>query len=639
MPYSHDAHDAQLEEIVAYLDGELTGEACARVERRLASDEEFRQELQGIERAWTALDDLPMTTVDDRFSRTTMSLVIEAATQDLSARTQALPVARRRRWLSSTLAASVALALGFLAFRLAWHDPNRALTADLAVIDNVDLYSQFQEVEFLRMLQDELGGELEHLSGDSVELDDREQHFADVASPRDGPDWLRGLDEEERTNLRAKFNRFSELPPAEQDRMRSLHNEIVSAPDARRLERTMLAYQQWLGGLPPVRQFELRNMDNASARVAQVKRWATQMRDDELLTLTDDELKAFFFELSGPIKRIRAQITRDRDKDDDRDRLKALLSQDFARWRSELVDQFENDRNGGRRWFYRAVIEALPGRSRFRFAGLPPDEKVERFLTWMRQHTACRGEVTQEELEHFFAEELDPEMRAQLLSLPPGEMEQALRRMYRCQPKTGAEGRWSWSADSAAGMAAASALKAVGGDADGREEAEDDDRGRGDEQGEGRDGPWDDRNRDDDGRDGGGRNDDGREGGDDQGRRNDGGRDGRDGRDGDRENRRGDDRAWRDDAYRRPPGGPPRGAPPWDPDGPGPMIGRRGNRPPRGAQQRPMGPPVPPAGMQPNAGPGEPAGPGPTGPGQSVPEPTVPEPAAVAPSAAAPAAD
>jgi hypothetical protein len=119
-----------------------------------------------------------------------------------------------------------------------------------------------------------------------------------------------------------------------------------------------------------------------------------------------------------------------------------MLGRDYAKLRRELADQFED--RGPREWFYEAVLDALPVRVRPRFEALEPREKVERFLTWMRQHTACRGEVTQAELEQFFAEELDAEKRAQLLTLPPGEMEQALRRLYRCQPKTGADGGWSW---------------------------------------------------------------------------------------------------------------------------------------------------------------------------------------------------
>jgi hypothetical protein len=109
----------------------------------------------------------------------------------------------------------------------------------------------------------------------------------------------------------------------------------------------------------------------------------------------------------------------------------------------------------------------LPDRSRDRFAQLPPGEQVERFLTWMRQYTTCRGAVTKDDLEEFFAEELDLKTQAQLLSLPPGEMEQALRLMYRC-PKNigGVQVRWPWAAG---GLAAPAPL--AGGEAEAADDA------------------------------------------------------------------------------------------------------------------------------------------------------------------------
>jgi hypothetical protein len=92
--------------------------------------------------------------------------------------------------------------------------------------------------------------------------------------------------------------------------------------------------------------------------------------------------------------------------------------------------------------FYQAVLAALPQRTRVPFDQLPRRDKVERFLTWMRQYAASLGEVSQQDLERFFAEELDVRTRAALLSLPPGEMEQALRWHYRRQLNADAPGRW-----------------------------------------------------------------------------------------------------------------------------------------------------------------------------------------------------
>ena len=49
-------HDELNEELVAYLDGELSPEAVQRVEHRLASDPEFRERLNSLQRAWSMLD-------------------------------------------------------------------------------------------------------------------------------------------------------------------------------------------------------------------------------------------------------------------------------------------------------------------------------------------------------------------------------------------------------------------------------------------------------------------------------------------------------------------------------------------------------------------------------------------------------
>src|SRR4029078_9281269 len=92
--------------------------------------------------------------------------------------------------------------------------------------------------------------------------------------------WLRELSPEERKNLRAKFNRFRELSPDEQQRLRDLDAQIA-APDGAELRETMLIYEQWLRGLPPARQFELRDMPT-DEQIQTIVRWSSQMRDDSL---------------------------------------------------------------------------------------------------------------------------------------------------------------------------------------------------------------------------------------------------------------------------------------------------------------------------------------------------------------------
>lgn len=441
MPEPKPADEDRLEEIVAYLDGELSPEESARVERRLASDESYRRSLQGIDRAWQALDELPLPAADGQFARTTMALTVEAAAADLQARTIAIPRQRRRSRLATTLVAAAAAALGLLVVRLATRSDERMLLVDLPVIDNVDAYSQVDGTEFLRSLQSALGPQLEELGPGSTDGAGQVERFQAVLAVADRPSWLGGLNAAERTDLRAKYNRFRELPAEEQQRLRALHGEIAAAPDAAPLQAAMFAYHEWLRGLPPARQFELRQMP-PDERVRTVERWAGELRDDALFTLSDDELRHFVRKMREPLAELSRTAAKDMLAAPERrpNRFTGAMGPGLP---GVLAVQFAAGvaRPGK---FQTALVEAIPERTREAFVNLPPPEKVERVMTWMRQAEAMRGEVSQEELERFFAEELDADTRAELLSLSPSDMQQALRRLYRRQPERGFVGPAAW---------------------------------------------------------------------------------------------------------------------------------------------------------------------------------------------------
>lgn len=141
-----------LEELTAYLDGELDSEHRRRVEERLARDPEYRGELQRLQRAWDLLEKLPRSTVDDSFTRTTIEMVAVAAADE--ARTQALerPRRRRRQALWGGLGIACAACFGFVIGSRAWPNTNQQLLEDLPVIQNFDLYRQADSMEFLRKL-------------------------------------------------------------------------------------------------------------------------------------------------------------------------------------------------------------------------------------------------------------------------------------------------------------------------------------------------------------------------------------------------------------------------------------------------------------------------------------------------------
>jgi hypothetical protein len=143
------------DELSAYLDGELDGEAVRRVEERLARDPVCRAELQKLERAWNLLDRLPRAAVGESFTKSTIEMVATSASQEAEALVRELPRRQRRRRLAATLGMAGALAAGFVIGMQIWPDPNENLLEDLPVLENLDLYYQADDIEFLRLLDKE----------------------------------------------------------------------------------------------------------------------------------------------------------------------------------------------------------------------------------------------------------------------------------------------------------------------------------------------------------------------------------------------------------------------------------------------------------------------------------------------------
>ena len=69
------------------------------------------------------------------------------------------PRRRRRRWMAIVAGVTAAGLVGFAATALFWPDPDRKandrLVENLPVLENLDQYCQVENVEFLRMLQQE----------------------------------------------------------------------------------------------------------------------------------------------------------------------------------------------------------------------------------------------------------------------------------------------------------------------------------------------------------------------------------------------------------------------------------------------------------------------------------------------------
>ncbi|MGD0517107.1 MAG: hypothetical protein ABSA26_06185, partial [Thermoguttaceae bacterium] len=214
------------EQLVAYLDGELDGESCRRIEELLAVDPEVRRKLHRLERTWEMLDELDTAPVGEDFTRSTLEMVALAAEQDVRKSVEEAPRRRRRMWLLAGGIMFAAGLAGFMAFTLLAPNPNRELNKeliqDLPVLENLDEYRQIQDIEFLRLLQN--SGLFS--KGNSKEETVLASRPGTVGVKGDLVKYIQTLTPDQKDELSRKRERFAGLGADEQNRLRKLHEQI-----------------------------------------------------------------------------------------------------------------------------------------------------------------------------------------------------------------------------------------------------------------------------------------------------------------------------------------------------------------------------------------------------------------------------
>jgi anti-sigma factor RsiW len=147
--------DSVDEELVAYLDGELDADEAAQIEGRLATDPNLRGRLQQLQRAWDMLDELPQQDVQERFTRTTMAMVVTEATDGNRQATAKWRVGRLLIGVMTIATCVVAMVVSYKVVDGILEAPNRRLRSDLPVIRDLDAFRNADSIDFLRRLAKE----------------------------------------------------------------------------------------------------------------------------------------------------------------------------------------------------------------------------------------------------------------------------------------------------------------------------------------------------------------------------------------------------------------------------------------------------------------------------------------------------
>ena len=267
---------------------------------------------------------------------------------------------------------------------------------------------------------------------------------ADIAAPKGDTSEAGGRDLEsmsaaEKKELQGKQERFYRLDAQEQDRLRRLHEELSQAPDAKELQMVLERYARWLQTLPSGERADLLSLPPRD-RVAEIKRLLQGQADSRMQSyvsrkLSGDDLRAIADWMEQTIQRRepdileRAPMLRehlDQIRDPQR-RMQALLfmtqrmgvrrdvlkptPEDIERLKSQLSPEAQEDLEKAKsEGHLPELAEAWMRATMFsRFAGPPVDKQ---------------------QLQRFYKEELEPQQRAYLESLPPERMQSELVKMY-----------------------------------------------------------------------------------------------------------------------------------------------------------------------------------------------------------------
>lgn len=425
--HPHSERPSEHEELVAYLDGELSAEEARKVEERLANDVAYRQQLRDLDQAWEALGALPTTHVDDAFARTTIELACVAAEEDLTQKNSLAAIetrGRRRWWIAGAVSAAV---IAFVMVRALAVHRNNMLLSDLPIITQVNALGLVRDVEFLQQLS-AAGFNQEAAKKDPA----FERELADFKMANSTPldtrrELVNSLSPEQKAELADKTRAYEDLRqrPEEKERLHTLADNISHASNRAELEATLVAYGQWLRKLSPWKQEQLR-IDfpklSTSQQVATIERMVGQEKQQEMRQLSGSDKSTLRNAIHALVDKKKEEL---------------LTKEKEGQARDGSIDPRTNGRAA--LWLILresdSVMDELANKlslkAKDHFNRIPHwqyDQRRRQMLAWI--HDALDTKTMPEDLEKFFADKVPLETRQKLLDMPKSEMDVALEKLY-----------------------------------------------------------------------------------------------------------------------------------------------------------------------------------------------------------------
>ena len=145
-------NDDEREELVAFLDGELTDDDAHKVEAKMNLDGRTRAEADALRKTWDLLDYLPTPEPSPNFTNRTLSR-LGPIRKTQTMRRRGLRIALvGLAWAASLLLAVAAGYSGMTLYLKARYPNDADMARDLRIVENEHLYEVGEDIDFLREL-------------------------------------------------------------------------------------------------------------------------------------------------------------------------------------------------------------------------------------------------------------------------------------------------------------------------------------------------------------------------------------------------------------------------------------------------------------------------------------------------------
>jgi len=304
---------SNIEELTAYLDGELDLTQVQQVEQRLATDPDYLAEMQTLQQTWDLFERLPTQHNSDAFVKTTMELIVQDATAE-SRRRRNSGWQSGLRWMVMLVVPLLVFGLSFTIAKSLGLAPHRKLVEDLNLIENLDRYAKTNsDLDFLVRLDD-----WGLFAEDKTQITDagttlpadlfaysQPGKFPSRKTIEERRNHIERLDLDQKRELKRNYDEYLELPADEMKTLRDFHNRLTEHPNHQQLSRVLNEFYEWLKTLELAEQARLLDLsgDKQLIEIARIK--SRQARADfgksgatQLPTKQDAEFLFDWYELT-----------------------------------------------------------------------------------------------------------------------------------------------------------------------------------------------------------------------------------------------------------------------------------------------------------------------------------------------------